>query len=178
MTKPVTACYVGTINQDAGFLEDDSGNRRFVIVKVEKLDWSYAGLDVDQLWAQIVTLYRADEKWDLTADEATKRDDTNTEYDAPSPVVEMFLEYYQVEPVIVDEMTATMDILLTLESAGLSGNQRANMMKLTTWLKRQGLEQAQIMEDGHRRRGFYGIKQVKEVQEAVFSKNGKSGYGW
>jgi predicted P-loop ATPase len=178
MTKPVTACYVGTINQDAGFLEDDSGNRRFVIVKVEKLDWSYAGLDVDQLWAQIVTLYRDDEKWDLTADEAAQRDDTNTEYDAPSPVVEMFLEYYQVEPGLMDEMTATMDILLTLETAGLSGNQRANMMKLTTWLKRQGLDQAQVMEEGQRRRGFYGIKQVKDVEETVFSKNGKSGYGW
>jgi hypothetical protein len=57
----------------------------------------------------------------------------------------------------------TIDVIMTLEDAGLKGNQRANMMKLTAWLKAQGCNYTRTAEGGEQRRGFYGIKQVKSV---------------
>jgi hypothetical protein len=164
ITKPVTAAYLGTINQDAGFLEDDSGNRRFVIVSVANIDWAYESINVDQLWAQIVTLYKSGHDWELTVEEARQRDEVNKEYDAPHPVIELFLEYYTHEPGLYgDDFMPTIDVIMTLEDAGLKGNQRANMMKLTAWLKAQGCNYTRTAEGGEQRRGFYGIKQVKSV---------------
>ena len=166
ITKPVTASYIGTINQGAGFLEDDSGNRRFVIVSIDKIDWSYKSLDCDQPWAQVVAMYKNSHEWVLTTQEENQRDNINKIYDAPHPVVELFLEYYTYDPgVKIDHFLPSIDIITTLEKAGLKGNQRANMMKLTSWLKARKCHQDRTFVNGNRQRGFFGIVQTKEVEE-------------
>lgn len=166
ITKPVTASYVGTINQDAGFLEDDSGNRRFVIVAVDDIDWSYESIDCDQLWAQIVNMYKSGCEWELSAEEAQHRDSVNKNYDAPHPVIELFLEYYSHDPgVYGDNFVPTINIIMELEKAGLKGNQRGNMMKLTAWLKAQGCRYDRVLTEGSQQRGFYGIVQTKTIIE-------------
>lgn len=163
MTKAVTSAYLGTINQDAGFLEDDSGNRRFVICQLEGIDWNYTKIDIDQIWAQIVSSYRAGEQWVLEPEEEALRDATNKFYDAPHPVIELFQKYFVFDPSDEINFMASIDILTTLEdeSIGLTGNQRANMLKLTAWLKTKGGESTRGMSNGTQQRGFYGAKQVK-----------------
>ncbi len=166
MTKPVTASYLGTINQDAGFLEDDSGNRRFVIVSLKEIDWSYINIDCDQLWAQIVAMYKDSYEWNLSTQEEHQRDTINKIYDAPHPVIELFLEYYTYDPgVKIDHFIPTINIITNLEKAGLKGNQRANMMKLTSWLKARNCHQDRTFVNGSRQRGFYGMVQTKELEE-------------
>lgn len=170
MTKNVTASYLGTINQDAGFLEDDSGNRRFVIMAVDSIDWNYDGeIDVNQLWAQIVTTYKSGVSWMLTPEEEGKRDSTNKFYDAPHPVIELFLQNYDIIPDDVTTFTPTIDIITFLESPeiGLKGVQRANMMKLTSWLKEKGLEAARARGNGILQRGFYGIVRLSNTVEKI-----------
>lgn len=166
MTKAVTASYLGTINQDAGFLEDDTGNRRFVIVSLKNIDWSYESIDCDHLWAQIVSMYKDSNEWELSTHEEHQRDSINKIYDAPHPVIELFLEYFTYEPgVLIDRFTPSIDIITSLEKAGLKGNQRANMMKLTSWLKARDCHQDRTFVNGNRQRGFYGIVQTKEIEE-------------
>ena len=161
ITKPATAAYLGTINQDAGFLEDDTGNRRFVIVEIGEIDWSYISIDCDQLSAQVVSLYKDGHEWNLTPAESKIQEKINKNYDAPHPVIEFFLEHYAYEPGLWGEnFVATVDIIKELEEVGLKGNQRGNMMKLTSWLKGQGSTYDRASTKNGQLRGFYGIKHV------------------
>ena len=169
MTKNVTASYLGTINQDAGFLEDDSGNRRFVIVAVDSIDWNYTEIDVKQLWAQIVAAYRSGHRWELTPEEESQRDTTNKFYDAPHPVIELFLQHYDIIPDDVTTFTPTIDIITNLESEtiGLTGNQRSNMIRLTAWLKTKGIEGTRARTGGLLQRGFYGIIETDNTNAKI-----------
>lgn len=65
--KPVTCSYIGTINNENGFLSDPTGNRRFRIVTINKIDWAYSvKISVSQLWAEAVKLVQAGATTDLS----------------------------------------------------------------------------------------------------------------
>ena len=58
---PAIASYVGTVNPDgAGFLTDTTGNRRFAIVELQHIDHRYTSIDVAQVWAQVMHIWRND----------------------------------------------------------------------------------------------------------------------
>lgn len=39
-------------------MNDPSGNRRFGVVQLNDIDWSYEEIDIHQLWAQIYQAYK------------------------------------------------------------------------------------------------------------------------
>lgn len=66
---PRQCIMVGTVNPEiAGYLKDLTGNRRFWIVRVDKIDWSYVDDWRDQLWAEAKARYDAGERWWLDDD--------------------------------------------------------------------------------------------------------------
>lgn len=69
-TRPRRCVYAGTSNE-IEILQDATGGRRFWPVQIDwvQLDWIRANRD--QLWAEAVAMYRAGERWHLTADEET-----------------------------------------------------------------------------------------------------------
>jgi hypothetical protein len=69
--RPAMASFIGTSNEP--FLRDATGNRRFFVVSVVSLDWSYTEIDRQQLWAQAFALYRAGEPWALQREEREGR---------------------------------------------------------------------------------------------------------
>ena len=72
------------------FLHDPTGNRRFWTVPVTKLDHSHS-LDMQQVWAEVATLYRAGESIYLTPDEMDALNCQNGEFTVIDPVEEMIL---------------------------------------------------------------------------------------
>jgi len=72
------------------FLHDPTGNRRFWTVPVTKLDHSHS-LDMQQVWAEVATLYRAGESIYLTPDEMDALNSQNGEFTVIDPVEEMIL---------------------------------------------------------------------------------------
>jgi predicted P-loop ATPase len=98
--KPAVASMIGTINADgAGFLNDPTGNRRFVVLDVEDIDWRYEkAIDRDQLWAELYQAYCNGEAWELTRAEQEIQRELNDGHMVQSPLEEMLLHYYEIDP--------------------------------------------------------------------------------
>jgi hypothetical protein len=60
LVAPDLASFIGTLNNEAGFLLDRTGNRRFLVCTLTAIDWGYGErVDVHQVWAQAAHLYHS-----------------------------------------------------------------------------------------------------------------------
>ena len=66
VTRKRQTVFAGTTNE-AEFLSDNTGNRRWHVIKCGRVSIPKLQKDVDQLWAEAVTLYRNNERWWLDA---------------------------------------------------------------------------------------------------------------
>jgi len=77
--KPPMASFIGTINNEAGFLTDPTGNRRFHVITIKELDWTYTErIPVNDVWAEAYHLYKTGFDYNLTSDEARARSVLNS----------------------------------------------------------------------------------------------------
>jgi predicted P-loop ATPase len=149
---------IGTVNPDGGgFLTDPTGNRRFAIVHLNAIDFTYTEVDKDQLWAQMFAEYKAGAAWELTIHEREVQAALNMGQTTASPLEELFLEHFRVDPSQPEKFAATMDILSILEDVGLRGDQYRNKMELANVATKLGLKQVQRRADGKRQRGYSGV---------------------
>ena len=59
--------FCASVNEGS-YLVDDTGNRRWWTVAVERIDYQHS-IDLQQLWAEVLTWFQAGEQWHLTDDE-------------------------------------------------------------------------------------------------------------
>ena len=114
--KPALANFIGTFNPDgAGFLVDQTGNRRFLTTNLDKIAWGYASLDVHQLWAQAVSIVQAGDDWKLTPEQTQERDEQNKVHLISNPTREALVSLYEFtgDP---DDATTADSILQTLHT--------------------------------------------------------------
>jgi hypothetical protein len=70
------------------FLHDQTGNRRFWVIECKSLEYDH-GIDMQQLWAEVLTLYRAGEPWVLQAEEHQTLEENNKSYEVIDPIEEL-----------------------------------------------------------------------------------------
>lgn len=70
------------------FLHDQTGNRRFWTIECAGIDYDH-GVDMQQLWAEVLTLYRAGEPWVLQGDEHEALEDHNKFFEVVDPIEEL-----------------------------------------------------------------------------------------
>lgn len=140
LVKPALASFIGTINNEAGFLADPTGHRRFLTCRLRAIDWSYQErLDPHQVWAEAVARYRQNELAQLTRPEVARLQAMiNEEYLVERPVRLLFWQHFEVKPEL-DLWTPAMDILARLEFYGLKGNQAENLKQLSALMKQLGV---------------------------------------
>jgi len=87
-TYPRRCIIVGSTNRDAGFLVDDTGNRRFWVVPVtvpEQIPVDGLLLERDAIWSAAVAAYRNGELNHLSREHAAQVDGENQTYLVDSP---------------------------------------------------------------------------------------------
>lgn len=162
MVKPALASFIGTINDQKGFLTDPTGNRRFMVCSLSKIDWEYAdAIDPNQVWAEALAGYLAGEPWNLQPDEYQLAERINASYEVEDPVEGMLMRYFIVDPTKRYDWTPSVDILMTLEDHGLKGQTRAHAMALSAVMTRLGIERdKRPNSQGQRVWGYVGVRQI------------------
>lgn len=149
------ASLIGTVNNEAGFLHDTTGNRRYLVVTLKHIDWDYAKRDVHQVWAEAVALYRAGEPWRLAPSEQVIRDAINKDYETPDPIEDALQRYFLIDPQdsahASNWMTAA-EILDVLHQHGFRKDKSTSMAVAGAALH-LGLTKGKVRNE----RGYWGI---------------------
>jgi len=155
--RPATASLIGTINNDAGFLNDPTGSRRFFVVTLTKIDWAYIKIDPNQLWAEAVTAYRNGENWRLEDAEKEAQRLTNARYEVTDPIEDAIIKYCTITHDDADFVTgANLYELIQLHRRGQPA--RSLQMAIASAAKRLGLETDRRWTGTKQERGFVGLK--------------------
>jgi predicted P-loop ATPase len=95
VSRPRMTVFCGSVN-DAEFLNDPTGSRRFWPVAVEAIDWNVE-VDIAQLWAQAFELWLSGAPYCLSAEEEKARAGEALDmHTALSPIEETLREYYRL----------------------------------------------------------------------------------
>lgn len=156
IVKPALACLIGTLNNSTGFLTDDTGNRRFLITRLSRLDFHYMDMDVNQLWAQAVQLYREKEPFKLVGEEKQAQSATNKGYEVETLLTDYLDRYYIFDPDFGDELYTLGDLAMALRGHDipLHGSEKAQYMELARVLTLKGARKVHTV-NGNRWTGFY-----------------------
>jgi len=160
ITKPATASFIGTLNNSGGFLADPTGNRRFRVCTLMSINWDYdKKIDVNQVWAQAVALFKAGETWELDPETQAKMVEINSRYDVDDPLAFDIFETFNVDPEAHDKYMATAQIIYRLRQDGklVGGNDQQASQRIANILVRRGCENGQIRVNGQAMRGWRGV---------------------
>ena len=137
--KPAMCSLIGTVNNTSGFLADESGSRRFMITKIDRIDRRYQRLDLAQIWAQAKALYFDNEPWMLQGEEAAAQRQVNERYEAETVLTDWIEKYFDFDA-SYEEAYSLADIISVMGIDGfrLSGSERAQNMELARVLTRKG----------------------------------------
>jgi putative DNA primase/helicase len=130
---PRTTVFIGTTN-DAEFLVDATGSRRFWVVEVGQCDPDALEQDREQLWAEALHAYRAGEQWHLDSQADAERAEQAERF-APTDSWE--------SPVASWLATQPGSVTLAEVWQGALGNERVNAskfddMRLATIMRAHG----------------------------------------
>lgn len=90
---PKICSFIASSNE-AQFLHDPTGNRRFLPFEVEKIDINKAqAIDIDQVWAQAYTLYKKGFVYWLDKDDLVELTEYNEQFEVQSNEYEVLVTY-------------------------------------------------------------------------------------
>lgn len=87
--------FVGSTNR-LEFLNDETGNVRWVCFLIQKINWAYTNdLSIDKIWAQAYYLFKSGEfEYNLTAKEIKENEQANTQFIIRTPELELLQKIY------------------------------------------------------------------------------------
>ena len=105
---PRTTSYAGTVNQ-IDFIVDSTGSRRFWPVELipgKRCD-IYHEINMQQLWAEVYTWWRAGERYALNSEENRMRKSTTRKFTFVTPIAELVAQYLARHSGVTEPMNTT-----------------------------------------------------------------------
>jgi predicted P-loop ATPase len=170
INKQALSSFVGTINNEAGFLNDPTGHTRYMTVHLRDIDWNYANdVDVDQVWAQAYQAYLDGESGKLKGEELETVNRINEGYEIADPLTDLILTNFEIDNDRKDWWMSSNAIRDILKRNDWSlRTPRGESMAISSELSRLGLEskRGEDAETGARVRGYTGIRyRISEEKE-------------
>jgi putative DNA primase/helicase len=105
--------FFASVNESK-YLVDDTGNRRWWTIAAIGVDYEH-DIDVQQVWAELLTHFQRGERWYLTREEQQQLNELNATHEAVDPIEEQILTAFEWDkPALVpNEMTAT-EVLISI----------------------------------------------------------------
>ncbi len=158
ITKPALSSLIGTINNEAGFLTDPTGNRRFLVATIIDIDWEgyTKNIDKEQLWAEAVTKYKAGVETErLTDEEKEIQTNINENYMIDDPFIIGLQQKCFANPDDTSSASwhSSNEILIYL---GYDPPNRGNAMALGSAAKKLGLIKGKGGVNG-KINGYFGV---------------------
>ena len=162
IVKPATASFIGTINSSGGFLADPTGHRRFRVVNLQRIDWSYdKAVDINQVWAQAVALLKAGETWELEKSAQEKVSEINNRYEVDDPLFYDIVKTFTIEPENKELQISTAEMIRILRNNGaiVGGNDNLISQRISNLLQKTGCESGRVRINGRQVRVWIGVAQ-------------------
>lgn len=153
--KPAMASFIGTVNDEAGFLNDPTGSRRFLTCTLTRIDWAYTQIKVDDIWAEAFHLYQSGYNWRLTPEEQSLQSQINDHYEIEDPLIPEILRYF-TKTDNPDDFISSRDVLTKME---LNHLDKRNTMRLAQAMKKLGVEKGKQRANDSRVNGYFGLKE-------------------
>jgi putative DNA primase/helicase len=102
----------GASVNDLQYLVDDTGNRRWWTVNVASIDYMH-DLDMQQVWAELLTHYERGEQWHLTPEENAALGQLNIDHEVTNPIEELIAAKFQWDAPRHTNMTST-EVLIAI----------------------------------------------------------------
>lgn len=104
--------FFASVNEDR-YLVDDTGNRRWWTVPVTRINYQH-GLDMQQVWAELLEHYNNGAQWHLTPEEQDQLNQLNSDHEAVDPVEEMILNRFDWDYVGAGEEMTASEVLVAI----------------------------------------------------------------
>ena len=164
---PAVCSLIGTLNDSGGFLNDTTGSRRFLTLALTDLNWGYrTDVNIAQVWAQAVHLYRAGESPYLTPDERDKQNEINAEFTAVDPVEDVIASRFVIDAREMDWVTSSVDLTDAVDLA-LHGTSTAHARAIAAYLKSRGIVASRPYIGGSQVRGYRGVRPMTPTELAA-----------
>ena len=158
MEKQALSSFIGTINNEAGFLNDPTGTRRFNVITLDSINWNYSKeIDINDIWSEAYQIYKSDFDYHLTPEEVKKHNELNGEYTYKNHIDELLDEHinFSDEP---DDFISTLELVRSLKNLQCTGTDDSISKKVKAWMQRNGLGKAKQKKiNGKKLRGFSGV---------------------
>jgi len=154
INKPALASFIGTVNDEAGFLNDPTGSRRFLSCTLTRINWDYTEMNINDLWAEAYHLYQTGYDWRLTPDEAKRQHEINEDYEIEEPLIPAILRNFNLTGKTSEDWLASRDIL---EKIGLDPLNQTNTMRLSKAMKKLNITKGKQGPKNERINGYFGL---------------------
>ena len=169
-TYKAMASFIGTVNNENGFLNDPTGSRRFWVMGIDGINFDYYNdLDPNDIWAEAMAAYKAGEGHDLDKQQKESIEEIADEYRIINSTEEAIKKWFVIsDPLNVSWFTDFNTIREILQDPGrgnLSSRDTSDV-KIASALKALGLysDRQYVAQTaiGHNKkilaRGYVGIK--------------------
>lgn len=162
--------FLGTVNDETGFLNDPTGNRRFWVMGLNKINFDYSkALNPDDIWAEAMHAYKSGEGHDLDTYQKDMVEDMADEYRVINATEEAIKKYFDItgDPHDFLDFNTIRSVLIDPDKGNL-GSRDASDVKIAAALKALGLkrERQYVAQTalGHNKkirvRGYIGLKVI------------------
>jgi len=151
--RPRRGVICGTTNRCTGFLQDETGNRRFWVIPTTRteaspIDTPTLAVERDAIWSAAVHAYRAGEPSHLPPDLARQVAIENENYQVDNPWLPVIESWLATHP---GDVITTEGLLSDAIEKPTERQTKLDQMIVADALKLLGYERRRVMENGDRR---------------------------